>query len=272
MNSVRFIKIWGGLQSVSLATILSVALGSLYYAVFVLQNDSAVSMWLLGAFLLFSGYSKISAGIRRNFRCKTHAFILLSLAFIPAYCKSQIIAVFMAAISVILFFRGYTVVRRILLPFAVWILGISYFEEIHTLVSFPLRILGVRTAEFILYPTGYEAEFVGTSIFSAGREVVITAACSGIDHLWVMVLFCWVLASLFIRDIPLRIVYFLLGLPVFIFSNAARIALTVIILQENPDMFDSELAHTVLGVGTIAFAMAMFAGLEPIFKRLEGRA
>lgn len=271
MTSAYLRKTLGGLQSVSLATISAVGLGSLYYAAFVLQNDSAVSMWMLGLFFLLSDFSKISAGIERSFKCKTLAFILLSLAYLPAYFKCQTIAVFIASTSVMLFFCGYAVVRRVLLPFAIWILGVSYFEEIHTLLSFPLRILGVRAAEIILCPTGYEAEFAGASIFSAGREVVITAACSGIDHLWVMVLFCWVFASLFIRDRPLRIVYFLLGLPVFIFSNAVRIALTVIILQESPDMFDSETVHTALGVGTIVLAMAMFAGIEPVLKKLEER-
>lgn len=50
-----------------------------------------------------------------------------------------------------------------------------------------------------------------------------------------------------------------------------RIALTVIILQESPDMFDSETVHTALGVGTIVLAMAMFAGIEPVLKKLEER-
>lgn len=271
MTSAYFSKALGGLQSVSLATIFAVGVGSLYYAAFVLQNDSAVSMWLLGLFFLLSNFSKISAEIKRSFKCKTHAFILLALAFPPAYCKYQIVAVFMASVSVVLFFCGHAVVRHVLLPFAIWILGISCFEEIHTLLSFPLRILGVRVAEIILYPTGYEAEFLGTSIFSAGREVVITAACSGIDHLWVMVLFCWVFASLFIKDKSLGTVYFLLGLPVLIFSNAVRIALTVIIAQESPDIIDSEPVHTALGVGTIVLAMAIFAGIEPILKKLEAR-
>ncbi|MBQ6533603.1 MAG: exosortase/archaeosortase family protein [Opitutales bacterium] len=271
MSLRQNIKSVGKLPSLTLAVILLVAALSLHYAVVSLKSDSALSLWALGLAFFLASAKRIPSLVMRDRKIK---FIAAGVAFAgvaATYFNLPFFCLFMSAISVAIFFGGIRVALRVAAPFAIWILCIANYDAVMLAASYPMRVLEVKIANALLAALDYKASVLGTSIFIGGKEIIITTACSGIEHLWTIILFAWCCAWLSLRSPAARLVSFLCIIPIFIFFNACRIVATIACFQMFGEDVLSGSAHFALGAAAIALTMAAFAAVAALFNRLERR-
>jgi hypothetical protein len=180
-------------------------------------------MWALGAVLVLCNFKDILNSIRRKQVQEVFAYIVLAISAVMAYFQCRNVAILLISIAMALFFGGFRVALLTITPFVIWAFVIPNYAQIHLLVSYPMRMLETKIVDILLCCTSIDISVAGTSIFVAGKEIIITTACSGIEHIWTLILLGWIASTMFFQDKFIKALYFALIVPLFIFFNAVRV-------------------------------------------------
>ncbi len=261
-------KLVNNVWSMLLVLVVGVALYSLIFTWKVLGDDSAFSLWALGFVLIWTNFKDIMTSIRRKPIQEVWAFTILFLSALVAYFQYNNIAILLVCIATALFFGGFKVVLFTLVPFIIWIFAIPNYAQIHLLVSYPMRILETKIVDVILSYTGYDISVAGTSIFVDGKEIIITTACSGIEHIWTLILLGWIASTIFFQDKLVKGLYFALIVPLFIFFNSVRVVLTIVCMHNWGDSFLTGTPHFIFGISTIIATMLVYVGIGIFFNKI----
>ena len=244
-----------------------IAITSLGYSIAVLKDETALSMWALGLVLLFSFVGKIPESINKNQRYAGVEMLVVATIF--AYYKFPYVAIFEASIAFVLFFFGIKVASYLLAPFFIWLWVIPHYASIHLSISYPMRILETKIVDLILSLLNYDASVVGTSIFVAGKEIIITTACSGIEHLWTLILLAWIASITMFKGCFVRAIFFACIVPIFVFCNALRVVITIVSMSVWGDGVLVGTPHFLYGIGTIVATMFAYILLGVFLKKID---
>lgn len=254
--------------SMLLVLIVCVALYSLVFTLKVLGDDSAFSMWALGAVLVWCNFKEILNSIRRKRTQEIFAFVVLTISAVVACFQCRNFSILLISIAMALFFGGFRVVLLTIVPFAIWAFVIPNYAQIHLFVSYPMRILETKIVEVILNCISYDISVAGTSIFVDGKEIIITTACSGVEHIWTLILLGWIASTIFFQDNLVKGLYFALIVPLFIFFNAVRVVLTIICTHNWGDSFLTGTPHLIFGISTIVATMLVYVCIGIFFSKI----
>ena len=251
-------KIVNNVWSMLLVLVVGVALYSLIFTWKVLGDDSALSLWTFGIVLIWTNFKDIMTSIKRKPIQEIFAFAILFLSALVAYFQYNNIAILLVCIATALFFGGFKVVLLTLAPFVIWVLAIPNYAQIHLLVSYPMRMLETKMVDVLLCCTSFDISVAGTSIFVDGKEIIITTACSGIEHIWTLILLGWIASTIFFQDKIIKALYFALIVPLFIFFNAVRVVITIVCTLNWGDSFLTGTPHFIFGISTIVVTMLVY--------------
>ena len=261
-------KSTNNLWSMLLVLIIAVALYSLVFTYKVFGDDSAFSMWVLGVILICSNFKEIMNSMRRGMSQEILAFTILLITVIPAYLQYHNISFLLITFAIALYFGGLKVLSLLFIPFVILLLAIPNYAQIHLFISYPMRLLETKITFLLLNAIGYDVILAGTSIFVDGKEIIITTACSGIEHLWTLILLAWITTKIIFQDKLIKFLYFAFIVPIFIFFNALRVVATIICMHNWGDSFLSGTPHFIFGITTIVATISLYVLIGIVLNKI----
>jgi exosortase D (VPLPA-CTERM-specific) len=121
--------------------------------------------------------------------------------------------------------------RALWLPMVIGVFAIPFPAFIDRLASFRLRLISSYLSEQVLRLLNIPVFREGNVIDLGVIQLQVVDACSGLRYLWPSILMALLVGWFFLKAPWKRIVLLLASIPVTIFSNAFRIALTGILTK-----------------------------------------
>lgn len=248
-------------------TLLSVcALGLVY--VFKMSNlEAGICLWLSG-FVIFIPF--FMSEPRPNKKTKNQIFLgisLLLLAFAAACLNLNYI--FLVAVAVFAYFNSFRASMYAAAAIFVWLVLCNNVDAIHFSISYPLQIINAHLSSFVLNLFGQNVSADNAIMTFNGKQIAITAACSGVQQLEAMILFAAVIVAFKGISFLKKLAYFSLILPLIIFFNLVRLIITFIGSLFYPDFFLGNFAHATLGLLMVLGVALVFYSMGSLFE-LEG--
>ena len=149
---------------------------------------------------------------------------------------------------------GLRVFRNLLFPFFLMLFMIRIPAIIYNQITFPLQLLASQVAESSLVVLGIPVLREGNVLELANQKLSVVEACSGIRSLLSLSFLALVYGHFFETKIWLRVVVWLLTIPIAIIANAGRVTMTGILAATKPELAEG-FFH--LFEGWIVFMIAM---------------
>jgi exosortase len=180
-------------------------------------------------------------------------------------------AFLIAVVGVIWTVAGTAVVRTLAFPLFLLIFMIRIPLFVYQQITFPLQMIASELAARGLEILGIPVFRDGNVLQLASRRLEVVEACSGIRSLLSLTFLSVAYGRLFERRVWMRIVLFLLTVPIAIACNALRVTLTGVLTQYKPDM--AEGAYHIFE-GWVIFMMELVAllGVHRLLSRLAGKS
>ncbi|OQA87434.1 MAG: Transmembrane exosortase (Exosortase_EpsH) [Lentisphaerae bacterium ADurb.Bin242] len=127
--------------------------------------------------------------------------------------------------------------------------------------SYPLRVMSAGLSAFLLKAGGIHTVWKDTEIFMDGTAISITAACSGIEQLEVMLLLGFFLVLAMQKTFSAQVLHYLLILPALLSANVLRLTTTLLLYRVIGDHVFDPYLHTFLGwIMVLVSFLLLFAG------------
>ena len=126
---------------------------------------------------------------------------------------------------------GQRSVRALWLPMVIGVFAIPFPAFIDRIASFRLRLISSYLSEQVLRLLNIPVFRDGNVIDLGVIQLQVVDACSGLRYLWPSILMALLVGWFFLKSPWKRILLLLASIPVTIFSNAFRIALTGILTK-----------------------------------------
>jgi exosortase len=132
--------------------------------------------------------------------------------------------------GVVVFLAGWKHLAAISFPLAFLILMIPSSTLVEH-ITFPLQIIASKTASFLLMLAGVPAIREGNIILLPSARLEVAEACSGIRSLFSLLTLTIVYGYLAETKIGARVLLALMAVPISVFANALRIAVTGLVVE-----------------------------------------
>ncbi len=246
------------------ALIAFVMLWSLWNACNSSLKESALALWGLGLAMFFVSWREYNPSAISPFILKAIAFGLVGLSFL--FSGPNEWCLFLIALGTGVFFDKLKAPQKLVFPFLIWIWAVPNCENLHLIISHPMRVIGAIVSAGVLNLFGISAAADGTMINIDGMPVAITTACSGVEQLEAMVLVGWLCASYMHRKTLLRLVHFSTIIPIILACNILRLTVTLAGAHKYGEVFLSDTVHTALGFATVFLVLLIFVGVGELFR------
>ena len=173
----------------------------------------------------------------------------------------------------VLYLAGPNVIRVMWLPILYLALAMPIPGSLYTRVSVPLQEIAAWGSAIILRAFGVAVDLVHshlniTSISGQPRGVTVAEACSGMRSLMAYVALGVAWAYLEDRPVWQRIVLVLSIIPVAVFCNIMRVAITCTAYYRDRPEWGQDFMHTFTGMLMLIPALLLFLLLSWTLKRL----
>lgn len=238
------------------------------------QRDSALAWWALGCAFALCVCAKedVRARLPTKWAAKTAGWLLLALSFALTFSGWFPGAYWAAGLAAAVFFGGAAVFWASAGAFLVWCVVLPSMDYLHFIISFPMRMVAAHISAWALGLVGLDTIANDTSVLINGREIAVTAACSGIEQLESLLLFGFVAAFFMQKRWTWRWLHTLMILPLILLFNAVRLCVTLAGTQWVGDVFLSDGVHTALGLATVLLICGSFLWLGTFFPDRTGAA
>ena len=173
-------------------------------------------------------------------------------------------------IGMVLLLFGRPVFRILAFPLLFLFLMIPLPQSLLNVVAFPLQLVAAQAAVGTLHAVGIPALLEGNIIHLADAKLFVEEACSGLRSLMALLTLGVVFAYFFRRDLLERAVLVVSTLPIAIFVNALRVALTGVLTHRLGEEAASGFIHDFQGVITFAVAFLLLLAEASVIERLRG--
>ena len=165
-------------------------------------------------------------------------------------------------IGLVLLLLGRQVFRILAFPLLFLFLMVPLPQSLVNTIAFPLQLIAAKSAVLSLQQIGIPALVEGNIIHLAHTELFVADACSGLRSLMALVTLGVVFAYFFNPGVVwVQILLVASTIPIAVFVNAFRVALTGFLANEDPTLATGVI-HDFQGVITfgIAFVFLMTEG------------
>ena len=170
-------------------------------------------------------------------------------------------------IGIILLLLGKEVFKILAFPLGFLFLMVPLPQSLTNTVAFPLQLMAAKTAVLSLQEIGIPALVEGNIIHLAHTELFVHEACSGLRSLMALVTLGVVFAYFF-KAGPRWVQLFLVAstIPIAIFANAFRVALTGYLAHNFGEEAAGGLIHDFQGIITFGMAFFILLGEGRLFE------
>lgn len=230
-----------------------------------------------GLWLLFREY-QAARGLRRP---GNRILGLIALAiFIPAYVifgitgilELQVAAMYAALVSAGYLLLGGPTLRSLWFPIFYLAFALPPPDTVVAIITQPVKLAISKAAVVSLYSLGYPIGSSGVVIQIAQYELLVAAACSGLNSL--ITLSAIMLFYVYLRhrnDMTAFISMALIVVPVAIVANFIRVIIIILITYHVSEAAAQGFLHDFAGLVTFAAALATMMGAEALYTRLRSR-
>ncbi len=163
---------------------------------------------------------------------------------------------------------GPHVFRVLAFPLLFLFLMVPLPQSLVNIIAFPLQLVAADFAVNSLYWLGIPALREGNIIHLADTQLFVAEACSGLRSLMALSTLAVVFAYFFRKNLLERIVLILSAIPIAIFVNAFRVALTGVLANRFGQEAAEGVIHQTEGFFTFGLAFGLLllvAGLLQMF-------
>lgn len=170
----------------------------------------------------------------------------------------EMVAVFAAGVILLYLRGGGVLIRRLWFALLYLAVALPLPSAVVTPATQGLKLLAADLSVRLLAAMGFEVARSGASIFIDQYELLVEAACSGMNSIFSLVAIGMLYAYLRHRDAPLRaILVVVTAIPIAILANIVRVVVLVALVH----WFGADILETALhsGTGLMLFLIALAA-------------
>lgn len=195
---------------------------------------------------------------------------LYVVAGITGILELQVFLMYAAVIAGAYLLVGPAVLKACWFPILYLAFALPPPDMVVAVITQPVKIAISSAAVSLLYALGYPVGSSGVMIQIAQFELLVAAACAGLNSLLTLSALCMFYVYLKNRDD--RVGFFIMALlvvPIAVLANFIRVLILILITYYFGEAAAQGFLHDFAGLSTFAAALASLMALEAIVTRLR---
>jgi exosortase len=230
-----------------------------------------------GLWLLYREFSQ-TAGVRKkgNPWLGAAALTLLAVAYvitgITGILELQVFMMYAALIVSAYLLVGAKALRACWFPIFYLAFALPPPDTMVAVITQPVKIAISQGAVSLLYALGYPVGSSGVVIQIAQFELLVAAACAGLNSLITLSALC--LFYVYLRhknDLTAFVIMALCVVPVAVLANFVRVIILILITYYSGEAAAQGFLHDFAGLVTFAAALGTLIGIDAIYSRVRDR-
>lgn len=202
------------------------------------------------------------------------SLVMIMVGFYPVgvYFVSHVGMVFLL-LGLVLYLAGFGVTKVVYLPILYWLFAMPWPKMLYSRIAFPLQNLAAKGSAMMLGVFGVDITATGSSldivnIHHMPVSLEVAEACSGIHSLMAYLALGVALAYLEDRPVWQRVTLVLCIVPVAIFTNVLRVAVTATMFYIDQRKLGVDFMHELTGLLMLVPTFLILWLISWILKRL----
>lgn len=192
------------------------------------------------------------------------------IAGITGILEIQVFAMYGALITAAYLLLGGPLIRAMWFPLFYLAFALPPPDTVVAVITQPVKIAISDWAVSLLYAFGFPVGSSGVVIQIAQYELLVAAACSGLNSLITLSAICLFYAYLRNRNDPKAFLLMSLAVvPVAVFSNFVRVIILILITYYISETAAQGFLHDFAGMVTFAAALAGMFAIEGLYSRIK---
>jgi exosortase len=203
------------------------------------------------------------------------AIVLRYASGLAAEYFTMRVSMLVAALALVVYFRGTKQVRRWWLSLVLLFLAIPLPELVTQALALPLQFKASQMGAALLELRHVPVLLSGNIIRVPGHELFVTEACSGLRSLTALLSTSILAGALLLRSTAGRAALVVLAIPIAIVVNGVRVFLTGFLVYFVSPKFGTGFMHVTEGWLLFLVSLAALTGVAMIgmwFERLRSKA
>jgi exosortase len=241
------------------------------------QGGHAPIIVATGAWLFYREFKASRARIRQP-RAWLGAVALVAclivyvLSRITGVLELEGLSMYAAIVSAFYLLVGGALLRSLWFPIVYLLVALPPPDTLVSLITQPLKIAISQWAVSLLHALDYPIASSGVTIQIANYELLVAAACAGLNSIITLSAICLFYVYLRHRsDLTAFLTVGALIVPVAIFSNLVRVVSLVLITYYWGEAAAQGFLHDFAGLTVFLVALLSIIGLDSLFSKLRDR-
>jgi exosortase len=200
------------------------------------------------------------------------SLILYAAARVTGILELEGLAMYAAIISAFYLLVGGPLLRALWFPILYLAVALPPPDTLVSLITQPLKIGISESAVSLLHALGYPIASSGVTIQIANYELLVAAACAGLNSIITLSAIC--LFYVYLRHRSDWTAFLIVGaliVPVAIFSNFIRVLILVLVTYYFGEAAAQGFVHDFAGLTVFLVALVSIIGLDSLFTSLRTR-
>jgi exosortase len=182
------------------------------------------------------------------------------------------LAMYAAILSAFYLLVGGALLRALWFPIVYLAAALPPPDTLVSLITQPLKIAISQSAVAMLHQLGYPIASTGVTIQIANYQLLVAAACAGLNSIITLSAICLFYVYLRHRsDLLAFLVVGLLIIPVAVFSNFMRVMILVLVTYYLGEAAAQGFLHDFAGLTVFLVALLSIIGVDSLFTSLRAR-
>lgn len=194
------------------------------------------------------------------------------IAGITGILEIQVMAMYLALITTGYLLFGGRVLRACWFPLFYLAFALPPPDTVVAVITQPVKIAISQTAVWLLHSFGYPVGSSGVVIQIAQFELLVAAACAGLNSLISLSAICLFYVYLSHKNDPKAFLLMSLAvIPVAVLANFIRVITLILLTYHVSEAAAQGFLHDFAGLVTFAAALASMLAINAAYTRLAGR-
>jgi exosortase len=198
--------------------------------------------------------------------------VLYVVARITGILEIEGLAMYGAIVSAFYLLVGGVLLRALWFPILYLAVALPPPDQVVTFLTQPLKIGISQSAVSLLHQFGYPIASSGVTIQIANYQLLVAAACAGLNSIISLSAIC--LFYVYLRhksDWVAFVTVAALVVPVAIFSNFVRVLTLILVTYHFGEAAGQGFIHDFAGLTVFMVALLLIFGLDALFARIRER-
>ncbi|HWJ58987.1 MAG TPA: exosortase V [Sphingomicrobium sp.] len=195
-----------------------------------------------------------------------------AVARITGILELEGLAMYAAVLSAFYLLIGGALLRALWFPLVYLAAALPPPDTVVSVITQPIKIGISEAAVSLLHSLGYPIASSGVTIQIANYELLVAAACAGLNSIITLSAICLFYVYLRHRsDLASFLIVGALIVPVAVFSNFMRVVILVLVTYYLGEAAAQGFLHDFAGLTVFLVALLSIIGLDSLFSRIRER-